>query len=305
MSNEELVIRIKAGDNTADNMLQLYQQVKAFIHSIAWKFRSYEETEDLEQEGYLALYDAVDGYDPDTGYKFLTYAKWIIQQRMQQYIMDKGTCLRLPGNKNERLHRYKKLCNAYLMKLGRKPTDWEAAYRLKLTTTQAAGIRELVTISNLGSLDAPVKGVDGGGDITVCDMVAAPDSPEEEITDRIYREQREKELWECVDSLKGKHPEVIRKRYQENQTLQQIANDYGISRQRAQALQAAALRELRKPTRSAKLRPYLDDIRSMSMSGTGVGRFQRTWTSSTEYAAIELLTRSENDKGESLRYIKQ
>mgnify|MGYP002510297927 CR=1 FL=1 len=64
-ANEQLVARIKAGEDTAENMAQLYEQVRGFIHSIARKYRGYAEAEDLEQEGCLALYPAIAGYDPD------------------------------------------------------------------------------------------------------------------------------------------------------------------------------------------------------------------------------------------------
>ena len=62
MTNEQLVIRIKAGEDVAGNMEQLYSQVRRFIHTVAWKYRDSGELEDLEQEGYLALYPAIDGY---------------------------------------------------------------------------------------------------------------------------------------------------------------------------------------------------------------------------------------------------
>lgn len=75
MTNEQLVARIQAGENVSENMSQLYDQVKDFIRSIAWKYRNSAELDDLEQEGYLALYPAIDGFNPAAGYKFLTYAE--------------------------------------------------------------------------------------------------------------------------------------------------------------------------------------------------------------------------------------
>ena len=75
MTNEQLAMKIKAGEDVADNMAQLYEQTRTFIHAIAWKYRGRAELDDLEQEGYLALYDAIDGYDPAAGCLFLTYAR--------------------------------------------------------------------------------------------------------------------------------------------------------------------------------------------------------------------------------------
>ena len=67
MSNEQLVTLIKAGENTSENMKVLYLQVKSFIHVMAMRYQGMADLEDLEQEGYLALYPAIDGYDPEKG----------------------------------------------------------------------------------------------------------------------------------------------------------------------------------------------------------------------------------------------
>ena len=96
MTNEELVYKIQSKENTSENMMQLYEQVKDFLRSVAWKYRNSEELEDLEQEGFLALYPAIENYNPSAGCKFLTYAETWIRQRMQRYIQNQGSCLRLP-----------------------------------------------------------------------------------------------------------------------------------------------------------------------------------------------------------------
>ena len=130
MTNDELVTRIKAGIDTADNMLQLYEQTKRFIYKIANGFSSRAEIEDLEQEGYLALYDAIDGYDIDKGYKLLTYAEHWIRQRIQRYIHNHGCSVRIPVHEQEKLQQYKKLVNAFRSQTGRKPSEREICYYL-------------------------------------------------------------------------------------------------------------------------------------------------------------------------------
>lgn len=142
MTNEQLVDRIKAGEDVGENMAALCQQIKAFIHSIAWKYRDSGEVEDLEQEGYLALYSAIDGYDPDHGVKFLTYAEYHIRQRMRRYLQNNGSVLRLPVNQDDRVKQYKRFCNEFQMKHGRKPTDWESAACLGFTQEQIRGFRK-------------------------------------------------------------------------------------------------------------------------------------------------------------------
>ena len=88
MTNEQLVARIQAGEDVSENMSQLYDQVKDFICSIAWKYRNSAELDDLEQEGYLALYPAIDGFNKSAA-GYLTYAEKWIRQRMQRYIQMK------------------------------------------------------------------------------------------------------------------------------------------------------------------------------------------------------------------------
>jgi len=286
MSNEELVIRIKSGDNTADNMLQLYNQVKAFIHTIAWLFRGHEDIEDLEQEGYLALYAAIDGYDPDQGVKFLTYASWHIRQRMQRYITDKGSCLRLSVGRNEKVQQYKRLCSQFKMEYGREPTNREAAYYLEQSLEQIENIKAAAVASRLGSLDTPITGTDGGEGGTVGDLVADPEQPEDDILNRIQQEQLKAVIWDCVDGLGGRQPDIIRKRYIEGKSLREIGEEYGVNGEAIRQQERKGLHELRKPRNSSRLRPYLDDAWSSAMTGVGVDRFRQTWTSATEREAL-------------------
>jgi RNA polymerase primary sigma factor len=301
MNNEQLVIRIKAGIDPADNMLTLYNQVKAFIHTIAWKHRSYENVQDLEQEGYLALYDAIDGYDPEAGCKFLTYAEYWIKQRIVRYIERNSSSLRLSFQSQARLRQYKRFFDSFLKEHGREPSEADTADFMGLSIDQVRDIHRNACIANLGSLDAPVKGYEEEG-FSLGDSVPSGEDMEGDSLDRLQHEQLKAVLWECVDGLHGRLPEVIRKQYRDNMTMAEIGREYGVSREAIRQDQAKALRELRKPKRSDRLRPFLPDderLYSMGLSGNGVGRFNRTWTSSTERAVIireELTERMEEHK---------
>ena len=301
MTNEQLVIRIKAGIDTAENMLALYEQVKAFIHSIAWKHRGLGEVEDLEQEGYLALYDAIDGYDPDTGNKFLTYAEYWIRQRIVRYIERNSSSLRLSFLSQARLRQYKRLCDSFMKEYGREPSEAETAAQMGLSIDQVRDIHKNACIANMGSLDAPVKGYEEEG-LTMIEGIASVEDMEGDAIDRMQHEQLKSVLWECVDSLPDRQQEVIRKRYQGNMTLEAIGKEYGVTREAIRAHEAQAMRELRKPKNSKRLRQFLpeeDRIYSMGLVGNGVDRFNRTWTSSTERAVIareELGERMEEHK---------
>lgn len=286
MTNEQLVIRIKAGENVADNMEQLYSQTRRFIHSIAWRFRGISEVEDLEQEGYLALYDAIDGFDPAAGCKFLTYAEYKIRQRMQRYLQMNGSCMRLPVHCQEKVRQYERFVSDYERKYGGNPSEWETEAHLGFSLEQIREIKKSACMAKLGSLDSPVCGLDGGEDATVGELVADPADLEADALDRLQREQLCSVLWECVDSLEGRQPEVIRKRYQEGRTMAAIGADYGITIEAIRQMERKALRALRGGRNRKKLLPFME-VYGMALTGNGVGRFNRTWTSSTERAALK------------------
>ena len=101
MDNEQLVARIRAGVDTADNMLALYEQNHGFIHKMALKYSGYAEIEDLKQEAYIGLCAAVEHYDEDKGVAFISYAGFWIKQTMQRYIDNCGGVVRLPVHARE------------------------------------------------------------------------------------------------------------------------------------------------------------------------------------------------------------
>lgn len=108
MTNEQLAIRIKAGIDVADNMLKLWQQNRGFIHKIVNQYKVFAEEEDLEQEGYLGLSEAVGHYNPDEGVTFLHYASYWIKQYIVRYIKSNGT-VRLPEHIQERIRKYNRI----------------------------------------------------------------------------------------------------------------------------------------------------------------------------------------------------
>lgn len=109
MDNEQLVARIRAGVDTADNMLILYEQNHGFIHKMALKYSGYAEIEDLKQEAYIGLCAAVEHYDEDKGVAFISYAGFWIKQTMQRYIDNCGGVVRLPVHAREWIAKYKKI----------------------------------------------------------------------------------------------------------------------------------------------------------------------------------------------------
>ena len=291
MTNEQLAARIRSGENVGNNMAALYDQVKDFIHAMAYKYHGQGELEDLEQEGFLALYDAIDHYEADQGVKFLTYASHWIRQRMQKYIQNTGSPLRLSAGRQEAIRKYRKFCTEFQAEQGCKPTEAELCRSLWLTLEQLREIQYDACMTAVKSLDAPIKGAEGEEDTTLGELAASATDPCEEVLDRLEQEALCSVLWQCVDSLPGKQPDVIRSRYKDNMTMKQCGQFCGISEAEARKQQIKALRSLRSGENAKKLRPFLPAdarIYSGALIGNGVERFNHTWTSSTERIALEL-----------------
>ena len=291
MTNEQLAARIRSGENVGNNMAILYDQVKDFIHAMAYKYHGQGELEDLEQEGFLSLYDAIDHYEADQGVKFLTYASHWIRQRMQKYIQNTGSPLRLSAGRQEAIRKYRKFCTEFQAEQGCKPTEAELCRSLWLTLEQLREIQYDACMTAVKSLDAPIKGAEGEEDTTLGELAASAADPCEELLDRLEQEELCSILWQCVDSLPGKQPDVIRSRYKDNMTMKQCGQFCGISEAEVRKQQLKALRSLRSGENAKKLRPFLPEdawIYSGALIGNGVERFNHTWTSSTERVALEL-----------------
>lgn len=282
MTNEQLVLRIRAGEDVGQNMAQLYGQMRQDIHGIALRYRGYAEVEDLDQEGYLALYDAVDGYDPAAGYRFLTYARYWIRQRMIRYIQDNGT-IRLPAGEQGRIRELEKLEEKYMSYLGRKPSEGEAAGILGLSPGRVRQLKKSSMLGRVGSLDVPAG---EEGDTALWELVAGGEDVEGNVLDDVELGELRGVLWPMVDSLGKERAHVIRGRYAGRKNYRELAEDLGMSAARANRIEKEALRELRR--KRDKLAPFLPEALGSKAYQGGASSFKRTWTSSTERAALLL-----------------
>ena len=288
-TNEELVFKIQSGEDVQSNMLKLWQQNRGMIERLANDYSKVEEREDLKQEAYFGLYRAVESYNPNKGSSFLTWAIYWIRQSMQRYCQNNGT-IRIPVHSQEDLRQYKKLQNLFYLHMGRLPNTREYCYYLGCSVKTLESLQRNDRLSRIGSIDAPITGCENDN-VTVGDAVADPGDPCSEILDSITELQLKEILWEIVEDLPGKEPAVIKMRYQENLLYKEIAARTGITTEAARQWELKALREMRRPSRARQLRPFYDPsyIYSRALHGNGAAGFNRTWTSSTERVALDLL----------------
>ena len=120
MTNEQLVARIRAGENEAENMLVLWQQNKGFIHKMAIKYTAFAELEDLKQECHIGLCHAVEHFNADQDASFIHYAAFWMKQVMLRYIDNCCSSVRIPVHARGEIHQYKKIYGEYRKWYGKK-----------------------------------------------------------------------------------------------------------------------------------------------------------------------------------------
>lgn len=279
-TNECIVAAVQAGDNEAENMLQLWRQNKGFIAMMARRYSTGAEMEDLEQEGYIALCEAVQHYDSARGMSFISYAAFWIKRRMR-ICADNSRTVRLSFNAGDEVRQYQKFTREYRQEYGCAPSDRELCGFLYVSREKLDQIRKAAQMGNIRSLDEPLQGMDG--DINIADTVPSGEDMEGDAIRKIDKERMKRELWLAVDQLPGDMPAAVRLRYESGLTLEKTGQALGVNRERARQLERKAMRMLRLPQRSGKFRAYFEEYLSAApIHHVGVRRYLETWESEVE-----------------------
>lgn len=281
MTNEQLVLRIRAGENAAGNMLELWEQNQRFVSSIAVKFSRYAEMDDLKQEGYIALSRAVQHYDAEQGVPFINYAAFWIRQGMQRYIESCCGVVRIPTSVQTEIRKYKKICSEFRKQYTREASDRELCDLLCIDREKLDQLKKDLEMGRIRSLSESIGGE--GEDITLEDTVASPDDLEGRTMQELDAESMKHDLWVAVDDLPGKLPMVIRCRFLEGKTLREVGEIIGINGEAVRGQQEKALRSLRWSSRGRKYRGYYEEYLSAAPAHhVGVESYKRTWMSEVE-----------------------
>ena len=285
MTNEQLALRVKAGIDPAENMLALYNKNTGLIKKFAKKYGSLADQEDLMQEGYIGLCNAVNGYDPDKG-AFTTYAGQHIRAAMFRYI-DSSGIIRIPVHMCQLIREYYRACDTLYQESGRKPSDDEIRQFMGLTVKKYGTLKTGLHMRSLDSLDRPLKS-DEDEKITIYDTIKGGQDPGEIVADQRQGEELEDVLWTMVDQLTEDKGQLIRLRYKDGLQIREIADRNRISFWQADNRIRRGIRDLRKPNFVKKLRPFLPDRFQGAAYHGSLRRFNETWTSSTEAIAIKM-----------------
>lgn len=256
MTNEQLVEEIKTGKNVQENMLQLWKQNKAFICRIIRKYLKNAEFEDLEQQSYIGLCEAIKRYEPQKEVLFLTYASYWIEQNMQRYISECCIAVHISVTIRDNALRYERVAQEFQKQHGRWPSDAEAREILGVSEEKFNTIKRCVLSLDALSLDCPVSREDE--EYTLEDTVATESDVELDVLTKLDGITMKETLWAAVDELPDNLPILIRCIYQDKMSIEEVAQRLGISKFQAQRAEQKALYILRLPWNSKKYRHFLE-----------------------------------------------
>ncbi len=282
MANEQIVSKIRNGYSVTDYMQLLYESNLPLIKKFIKPYTAYEPMEDLLQESYFGLWEAVQHYETSANVRFMTYAEYWIRQSVQRYLEKCGSTVRIPSHTRQKIARYKKTVQELEQELGRVPTDNEMADKMCVPVGLLPELR--IQMQGVASLDTPLA---DDNSLTLADSIQADFSLEDDTIDKMCAEHSKSQLWGIVERYTSdRENSIIKEIFINNRTMAAVAREQGVTIDRIRQIKEKGLRRLRIGKAKRELLEKFDIVEAGAYRNSMNKFNEHGFTSTVEYIAL-------------------